>query len=162
MQLMVGTQALSYRTIAPRLDARAAVAHQLDACVCSFGDAARFQGAVRYLRWLESKVDEFPEGFLMAFAGDDCVGQLELEVPYGASVGYVNLFYVTPPFRGLGFARALHDRASMYFRGWEASRIELHCSPTNERAMRFYRKLGYQRTRGSGTNASLWKMSLEI
>ena len=162
MQAKLGTHALSYRTIDPLGDARLAVAHQLDACVCSFGDARRFQGAVRYLRWLESKVEEYPEGFLMAFAGDQCVGQLELEVPYGSDVGYVSLFYVTPAFRGLGFAQALHDRATSYFRSWEADRIELHCSPSNERALRFYRKLGYARAPDAQDDGSLRKLFREI
>lgn len=162
MQAKLGAHAVSYRTIDPLPDARLAVAHQLDACTCSFGDARRFQGAVRYLRWLESKVQEFPEGFLMAFAGEQCVGQLELEVPYGSDVGYVNLFYVTPPFRGLGFAQVLHDRAVAYFRSWEAGRIELHCSPTNRRAMQFYRRRGYTRLPADRHDGALWKLGLQI
>jgi RimJ/RimL family protein N-acetyltransferase len=155
------THNLSYRTIDPLRDAKLAVAHQLDACVCSFGDDSRFQGGDRYLQWLEGKVEEFPEGFLIAFLGDQCVGQVELEVPYGLRTGYANLFYVTPAFRGLGFAQALHERAVRYFRSWEADRIELHCSPANERAMRFYQKLGYRRT-GARDGGVLWRMAKEI
>ncbi len=157
----VTTQVLSYRTIDPELDAGRAVAHHVEACVCSFGDEARFQGSARYLRWLGSKVEEFPEGFLMAMLGEQIVGQLELESPYGLEVGYVNLFYVTPAFRGLGFAQSLHERAERYFRSWEARRIELHCSPTNERAMRFYRKMGYRRSYEQGDGV-LWKLEKEI
>jgi RimJ/RimL family protein N-acetyltransferase len=159
--MIITTQNLSYRTIDPMRDAKLAVAHQLDACICSFGDDAQFQGPVRYLKWLEAKVEEFPEGFVMAFVGDQCVGHLELEVPYGLKTGYANLFYVTAPFRGLGFAQALHERALLYFRGWEADRVELHCAPANERAMRFYRKLGYRRT-GSREGGALWRLARDI
>jgi RimJ/RimL family protein N-acetyltransferase len=159
--MMIATPTLNYRTIDSRRDARLAVAHQLDACICSFGNAARFQGRARYLAWLQSKLEEFPEGFLLAFAGDQCVGQLELEVPYGLNTGYVNLFYLTPEFRGRGFGSALHLRAEIYFRNWEASRVELHCSPTNQRALRFYAKLGY-RPEHTNDDRALLKMSRQL
>ena len=155
------TPVLSYRTIDLVEDAERAVAHHRDACICSFGDEARFQGRKRYLRWLEPKIEEFPDGFLMAFVGERCVGQLELEVPYGLTRGYVNLFYVTEQFRGMGFGRALHRRAVEYFKSWEANQIQLHCSPTNLRALGFYRSLGYRTTERSA-DGSLWEMSKTI
>jgi len=151
------TPVLTYRTIDPRVDADQAVAHQVDACIASFGDDKRFQGAMRYLGWLKSKVEEFPEGFLMAYLDNRCVGQLELEVPYGLTTGYVNLFYVCAEFRGLGFGRLLHERAEMYFRSWDANQIELHVSTTNERALRFYRRTGYHRA-SDCRGGTVWKM----
>ena len=159
--VMLTTRVVTYRTIDPQRDARAAVAHQRDACIASFGDDRRFQGALRYLKWLGDKVQEFPEGFLLARVDGRCVGQLELEVPYGLTTGYVNLFYVTPPFRGLGLAALLHERAELYFRSWEASRIELHVSPTNERALRFYQRMGYRRIEDDA-GGTLWKMAKEL
>jgi ribosomal protein S18 acetylase RimI-like enzyme len=156
--MTTATQSLSYRTIDLRRDARLVVAHQLDACICSFGDASRFQGARRYLRWVESKLEEFPDGFLMAFAAGRCVGQIELEAPYGLNWGYANLFYVTPEFRGMGFGQLLHHRAEAYFKSWEAMQINLHCSPTNWRALNFYRKLGYRRI-GDHNDGMLWTMT---
>lgn len=155
--MTITTPTLSYRTIDPDRDAELAAAHQLEACIASFGDASQFQGAARYLKWLKSKVEEFPEGFLLAFHDGQCVGQMELEVPYGLSTGYVNLFYVTRAFRGIGFGRQLHERAEVYFRSWEARRIRLHVSPTNERAIRFYRSLGYHRT-FAPRDGVLWEM----
>ena len=159
--MTLSTHVVSYRTIDLSVDAERAVAHHRDACICSFGDEARFQGRKRYLRWLESKLEEFPDGFLMAFVGERCVGQLELEVPYGLSSGYANLFYVTESFRGMGFGRALHERAVQYFKSWEANEIVLHCSPTNLRALAFYRSLGY-RTSDRGAGGSLYEMMKTI
>ena len=152
------TTTLTYRTIDPRRDADVLVDHQLDTCIASFGDESRFQGAGRYLQWLKSKVEEFPEGFLLAFLDGRCVGQMELEVPYGRTVGYVSLFYVTPPFRGMGFGRLLHDRAELYFRSWEARTIRLHVSAANDRALRFYRRMGYRRT-FPHPGGALWEMT---
>ena len=157
LSAVITTPTLTYRTIDPVCDADLLVYHQRDACIASFGDDSRFQGAQRYLAWLRAKVEEFPEGFLWATIDGACVGQLELEVPYGMETGYVNLFYVTERFRGMGFAPLLHERAELYFRSWEASRIELHVSPRNQRAVQFYRKMGYART-FEGDGRSLWKM----
>jgi ribosomal protein S18 acetylase RimI-like enzyme len=160
---MIATPTLTYRTIDPDADAALAVAHQLDACVETYGDDARFQGRGRYLRWLRDKVEEFPDGFVLAYQGEQCVGQLELQVPYGLEAGYVNLYYVTPPFRGLGYGRRMHaEYAERYFTSWEARRIELHVSPTNERAVRFYLRMNYRFAMSSDRGRPLRLMSKDL
>jgi len=146
---------LTLRTIDPVRDADLCAANHYDACIASFGEGTRYEGRDVYLKWLRERVEEFPDGHLLAFAGRRCVGQLELQVPYGLSTGYVNLFYVTPVFRGLGFGRALHERAERYFQSWQAERIELDVSATNTRAVGFYRHLGYLLTRVDGR---IWRM----
>src|SRR3954451_3165509 len=89
---------LTFRRIDPARDATLAVAHHLDACVASFGTDAGYQGDASYLKWLRARVEEYPDGHVLAYRRSDgtCVGQVELQVPYGLAVGYVNLFYVTP------------------------------------------------------------------
>src|SRR3954471_18861055 len=134
---------LTFRRIDPIRDARIAVAHHLDACVASFGTDASYQGDAPYLKWLRARTEEYPDGHVLAYRRSDgaCVGQLELQVPYGLSVGYVNLFYVTAMFRRQGYGAALQDYAERYFRSWEASRIDLHVSPANQAAVCFYRRV---------------------
>jgi ribosomal protein S18 acetylase RimI-like enzyme len=149
---------LTYRTIDLDTDAAVVVTHQRDACVATFGDDRRHQGDRRYLAWLKRKLEEFPDGFVIAMQGDRIVGQLELEAPYGSPVGYVNLFYLRSEFRGRGLGRALQEYAERYFRAWEAARIELHVSPTNARALGFYRRMGYRVRRASEGGEALWLM----
>ena len=148
------TEILTYRTIELPRDAARAVAWHADACRESFGDGEyerRLERPEHYLGRLAAGIEEFPEGHLMAVgAGGECVGQMELQVPYGMEGGYVNLFYVAPEFRRRGFGRAMHDRAERYFRSWEARRVELHASPTNAAAMRFYGAMGYRVVRREG------------
>jgi ribosomal protein S18 acetylase RimI-like enzyme len=139
-------ETLTFRTIELPGDAARAVAFHADACRASFGDEAyraRLERPERYLAQLAGRIEEYPEGHLLAFAGPECVGQMELQVPYGLDVGYVNLFYVAAAFRRQGCGRAMHARAEQYFRSWEARRIELHVSPTNPGAVRFYEAMGY-------------------
>ncbi|MDB5329202.1 MAG: family N-acetyltransferase [Phycisphaerales bacterium] len=157
-----GELVLSYRTIQVPADAATAARNHRDACVASFGDDSRCEADVRYLSWLRAKVEEFPEGFVLAYLGDRCVGHLELEVPYGLPTGYVNLYYVLPEFRRQGLGTLMHLYAEKYFRSWEASCIELHVSPTNRAAMQFYRRLGYRAVQLEGAGAPLWRMKREL
>src|SRR5205814_7610257 len=112
-------------TIDPERDRAIVVANYRDAHRASYGPETRCR-VDRYVPWLLSRVEEFPDGHVLAFLGKSCVGQLELQVPYGMVTGYVNLYCVTPSFRGQGFGRLLHDYAEKYFRSWEAQRVELH------------------------------------
>ncbi len=148
------SSALTFRTINPDADRALVLAAYRQTHRASFGDDQACS-AKSYLPWLRARVEEFPDGHVLAFLGKRCVGQLELQVPYGLTVGYVNLFYVAPPFRGQGFGRALHERAERYFQSWQAERIELDVSATNTRAVGFYRHLGYRLTRVEGR---LWRM----
>lgn len=150
---------LAYRTIELPKDAPRAVTYHRDACQESFGDhfEHHLEHPARYLESLAARLEEFPDGHLLAFAGDKCVGQLELQVPYGSPVGYVNLFYVTPLFRRRGYGRLLHARAEQYFRSWEANIIHLHVSPENTAATEFYRAMGYHFARQEGDMLRLMK-----
>jgi ribosomal protein S18 acetylase RimI-like enzyme len=149
---------LSYRTIDPGGDAELAFANYLETCRASFGPGAAGMTRAGHARWLRSRVEEFPDGHVLATLHDECVGQLELQVPYGLTVGYVNLFYVTPPFRGRGFGRLLHDFAERYFRSWEASQITLDVAEGNRPAIGFYEHLGYQFKNASGQRRRVWQM----
>jgi ribosomal protein S18 acetylase RimI-like enzyme len=151
---MTETSSLTFRTIDPDADRSLVLNAYREAHRASFGDD-RTCSTKTYLPWLRSRVEEFPDGHVLAFLGKRCIGQMELQVPYGLSTGYVNLFYVAPAFRGKGFGRAMHDRAEHYFRSWQADRIELDVSATNTRAVGFYRHLGYQLVRVEGR---LWRM----
>lgn len=170
---MIAATTLTYRRIDPDADADLVVGHHREACIATFGDSwrSRYEGPQRYLQYLRAKVEEFPDGCVLACLGggggggdagkETCVGQMELQVPYGLAVGYVNLYYITPSFRRLGLGRLMHrEYAERYFRAWEAERIELHVSPTNARAVRFYRRLGYEVVGVDGSPvAPLWRMA---
>lgn len=160
---MLTVPAVTFRTIDLATDADVVAANHFDACRASFGDGAdfRYEGRERYLAWLARQIEEFPDGHLLALSEAEgiCVGQLELQVPYGLTVGYLNLFYVTPPYRAFGFGRRLQAHAERYFRSWEAERIELHVSRTNEAALGFYRAMGYRAARVEGR---MWRMVKDL
>ncbi|CAN5529513.1 hypothetical protein BH09PLA1_BH09PLA1_27980 [soil metagenome] len=151
---MTAASSLMFRPIDPNIDRSLVIAAYRDTHRASFGDDQNCSSKT-YLPWLRSRVEEFPDGHVLAFSGSRCVGQMELQVPYGLTTGYVNLFYVAPAFRGKGFGRLMHLQAERYFRSWQADQIELDVSATNTRAVGFYRHLGYQLVRVDGR---LWRM----
>jgi len=68
------------------------------------------------------------------------------------------LFLGAEAVRGRGGGKVMHgEYAEKYFRSWEASRVELDVSPTNERAVGFYRSLGYRVLR-EAEGGRLWRM----
>jgi ribosomal protein S18 acetylase RimI-like enzyme len=161
----MGGPPLTYRRIDPTTDADLAYANYRETAIASFGDAAHYSPRSSYLRWLTERVDEFPDGHVLATLGPSgpVIGQLELQVPYGLNVGYVNLFYVARDWRRFGFGRRLHDDYLLrYFRSWEADTIELHVSPTNHAAVQFYRSLGYALAAVEADGERMWRMSRRV
>jgi ribosomal protein S18 acetylase RimI-like enzyme len=153
---------LVFRMIDRDRDGDIAYRHFVETARASFGPHERMMRQADHLRWLRSRIEEFPDGHVLASLGGQIVGQLELEVPYGKTIGYVNLFYVVKAFRRQGYGRALHEYAERYFRSWEASRIALDVSPGNRRAIGFYRHLGYRFTHIAGELARQWRMELVL
>jgi ribosomal protein S18 acetylase RimI-like enzyme len=141
---------LTYRRIDPDEDALVAFAHYRCACIATYGSSDRAISLPRYVQWLKARVEEYPDGNVIAFIDQECVGQLELQAPYGLPTGYVNLFYVRAPFRRQGVGRMMHAYVEHYFRSWEVSTIELHVSRENQIASRFYAAMGYRVVKREG------------
>jgi len=149
---------LRYRRIDPSIDGELAYAHYRETCIASFGPSRRCISQSAYLRWLGERVEEYPDGHVLALLQGNVVGQMELQVPYGLDRGYVNLFWIAGAWRRLGLGRRMHDFALTYFRNWEARRIELHVSPTNHPAIAFYRSLGYRLAMVEHNGDAMWLM----
>ena len=156
---MLAVEGLTYRRIDPVADATFAYENYLAACIASYGHAGAALTPGRYRSWLRSRVDEFPDGHVFALLERTPVGQLELQAPYGLPTGYINLYAVSAPFRGMGFGKLMHAYIEKYFRSWEVHEVELHVSLQNVAAMNLYRALGYRFVRQEGKQ---WKMSLTL
>jgi ribosomal protein S18 acetylase RimI-like enzyme len=156
---MIAMDGLNYRPMDPDTDTAGAYENYLEACISSYGSAIGSLSLKRYRAWLRARVEEFPDGHVIVQLGATAVGQLELQAPYGSTTGYINLYAVSPPFRGMGFGRLMHRYVERYFRSWEVRDVELDVSPTNERALNFYRSLGYHYVRDEGKQ---WRMSLVL
>jgi ribosomal protein S18 acetylase RimI-like enzyme len=142
---------LAFRTIDLGGEAPRCIAFSRDAQVCAFGSDQRFvaeHGAdgQSYLRWLEGRIAQFPQGHVHVLRGDEIVGQIEMIVPaaFAPASGYVNLFYLVAELRGTGLGAALHDYAIGVAREHGARVLRLSVTRDNTRAWRFYERLGWR------------------
>lgn len=99
-------------------------------------------------RSLASVVGRF--GFVAVASVDDqdvgfCAGRMRPMPTYygGGYAGYISDVFVDPSSRGLGIGRILVDAGVRWFRERDVLRLELHVVWRNERALQFYRRLGW-------------------
>jgi GNAT superfamily N-acetyltransferase len=125
------------------------VQFRADSYVCGDGTADRFfahggPGGRDYLARLAKYMRDLPGSCVHAWLGGQIVGQVEMvRDPNDPSVGKVNLFYLTPDHRGGGLGAQLERYALDLFRALGCAGVWLRVSPTNARALAFYKKHGW-------------------
>ena len=121
-----------------------------DPVVCSFGSAERLheyagKDGERHLQWLRDKLSENPLSCVHVWRDSRIIGQLEMgRWKEDRTVGYVNLYYLIPEFRGKGKATTLDQYVTLFFTGLGIARARLSVAPGNERAVRFYSSHGWK------------------
>ena len=117
-----------------------------DSFKVSFGDTLGFGEETDYLLWLDGKIKEYPNGFVLVEEYGKYIGQLELTIREydGNDIGYVNLYYLIPEMRGLSKGKELHNYAKQFFENNKVSEYHLRVSPSNINAVKFYRKIGME------------------
>lgn len=132
------------------LDAHASVcvAFRRDSFICSFGADDFFREAgpkgVDYIARLRLRTARFSDGYVHVWHGDEIVGQMEMQVMEDPRRGYVNLFYLVEAMRGAGVSGELQDYAMGFMRRQGVQVAQLSVSPTNARALAYYRKHGWR------------------
>ncbi|TLS38757.1 GNAT family N-acetyltransferase [Pseudalkalibacillus caeni] len=134
---------LTYETIKLPQDNEVITRFRKDSFIVSFGNADDLK-IEEYIRWVEQKASEYPDGFVLVKKNGETVGQLELQaIEYEEKrIGYVNLFYLKPEYRGAGFGSYLMEYARRFFQREGVSEFHLRVSSTNEQAVRYYQKHG--------------------
>jgi ribosomal protein S18 acetylase RimI-like enzyme len=145
------------------LDKHAAICVEFrrDSFVASYGNADQFyaesgNNGEHYLSWLRPRIEKFPEGQVHVWDGDEIVGQMEM-LPNAAmpEVLYVNLFYVKADRRGTHVANFLQNYFLDLSKRNGCSVGRLSVSPTNDRAISFYKKHGWIDVGCNPTNPKL-------
>lgn len=136
--------ALRFETIDLARDVDAAVALRRDSYVCSFGSDEAFGTVENYVAWLRQRIERHPAGHVHVWDGPQIVGQIEMLIRKTTPLeGYVSLFYLAPGARGKGHGQALHQYFVDYMRAHGAHTARLSVSPSNARALAYYRKHGW-------------------
>lgn len=131
-------------------DAATCIAFRRDSFHASFGthegcDEEMGADGALYLAKLRARMAQVPEGNCHVWHGGRIVGQTEMRFADDPGVGYVNLFYLVPEWRHRGVGRVLHDHAVSVFTARGCKAIRLSVSRSNDRALAFYRRLGWKR-----------------
>lgn len=144
----MGQNDLSFKPIDLKADADVCVQFRRDSFICSFGTDGFFDEAgpngVEYLQRLRQRQARFPDGYVHVWSRDKIIGQMEMQILAEPRIGYVNLFYLIPEMRGSGAATALHAYAMAFCARQGVQLVRLSVSPTNVRAIAFYRKHGWR------------------
>ncbi len=125
------------------------VKFRCDAFVSSFGTDQPFidddgKGPERYIEWLRTRTPA-RYGAFHVWLGDKIIGQLELgERSPEEEFGYVHLYYLIPEYRGEGYSDAIEVFAVTFLRNLGYAKAKLSVSPTNTRAVEFYKKNGWR------------------
>jgi GNAT superfamily N-acetyltransferase len=141
---------LDFRTIDLEKHGDLCIRFREDAYICSFGSAERFyeadgKGAERYLEENKKRIQDQPESCVHIWKDNQIIGQIELERWFkDATIGYIDLMYLIPEYRGKGIARLLEEYAALYFKKIGCKRARLSVSPANVQALRFYLKNGWK------------------
>ncbi|UFU01413.1 GNAT family N-acetyltransferase [Radiobacillus kanasensis] len=137
---------LLFRTIDMKRDREKVIKYRKDSFRVSFGNLSGFGDEIEYLQWLEEKISLYPDGFVIAEMDNNPIGQLELSIREwnGKKIGYVHLYYLAPKYRGKGIGKELHRYARTFFESNRLMEYHLRVSPTNKRALRFYREIGLE------------------
>lgn len=116
-----------------------------DAWSFAHGSLGGFDGNLYYRAAREASKKE-PLALMKVFSVDSFVGIVELD-PIRSSelgAGWISFFYLIPEFRGRGYGPQLLGHAVSVFRGKGRRSIRLHVAETNETAIRFYQRNGFQ------------------
>ncbi|MBW4538000.1 MAG: GNAT family N-acetyltransferase [Myxacorys chilensis ATA2-1-KO14] len=140
---------ITFTTIDLARHADLCVCFRRDSYECSFlNGAQRFdqengKDGKEYLDWLQKQIAELPEGCVHVLEDGHIVGQVEMRLREQPRLGYVNLFYLIPEARGGGIGDELNQYAIKVFKKLEVSKAQLSVSPSNHRAIAYYRKHGW-------------------
>jgi RimJ/RimL family protein N-acetyltransferase len=122
------------------------IAFRRDSFRVSFGNDDNFGEDEEYIEWVQECSKQNPEGFVLVKHLDQYVGQLELQIMKykDKNIGYVNLYYLIPSYRGKGYGKQLHEYAMKFFNSKGVSEYHLRVSPLNQQAIAFYKKNGLE------------------
>lgn len=155
---------MEFRPIDVRKDRETIIAFRKDSYVVSFGSKEGFGDEDVYVTRLENRAKRFPDGLMLVEEDGQPIGQIELQIVEheGSEIGYVNLFYFIPAYRGKGYGRQLVAYAERFFKKYGVKLYHLRVSPTNQAALHFYEKCGLRVLDKEDGPYAVWRMIKEL
>lgn len=97
-----------------------------------------------YIHRMEERIRKFPEGQLIIEDSGKPIGQVGFDIQgyNGDEIGYVNIFYLIPEYRGKGIGKEIIQYIEDFFIKSNVSEYHLRVSSKNEKAINLYTKIG--------------------
>jgi GNAT superfamily N-acetyltransferase len=139
----------------PNISWRCFLVRRLGVLGMTVETVARYRQTERHGCW--------PLGHVHVWSEQQIVGQLEMIVRATTPpLGYVNLFYLAAEWRGLGIGGTLHQYMVEFMRNAGVALAQLSVSPSNARALAYYRKYSWRDLGPCPDDASVRLMELSI
>jgi ribosomal protein S18 acetylase RimI-like enzyme len=148
MSVGLGRDVLVFKPIDFDAHGDLCIAFRRDTFISSFGWDGFFakdgDKGESYLNRLRAHSSRFPDGNVHVWDDGAIVGQLEMRVLDDPRCGHVSLFYLVEQARGSGAGDYLQRYAMRFMRSQGVGAAQLNVSPTNARALNYYRKHGWK------------------
>ncbi len=116
-----------------------------DSYAQSFGNTSGLEADMRdYRQRLMDKLQQLPQGNCHLWYNHQIIGQTEMKLLADPNIGYVSLFYLIPEYRAQGIGRLLHEHAVKVFQELGKTTIQLSVGQSNDAALAFYAKHGWE------------------
>ncbi len=142
-----GPRNLCYRPLGPD-GVEEYIRYRRDAWQVVYGTMRYFDGSGF---WLDAQrtVGPDPNAMVVGYLSGTPVGIIQLSPrrDEAKGVGYIPFLYLREPFRHRGFGIQFIGHAVSFYRELGRTRLQLSVAPTNEPALGFYLKYGFQKIR---------------
>lgn len=130
---------------APLTDIEEYIRYRKDAWELIYGSLRGFNGSGFWLD-AQNTIGPDPGAMVVAYLGKTPVGMLQLSPQRDAhkKVGYIPFIYLREPYRHKGLGIQLIGYAVSFYRALGRTRLQLSVAHTNENAIAFYEKFGFQ------------------
>jgi probable phosphoglycerate mutase len=119
--------------------------YRKDAWQVVYGDLRGFDGAGF---WMDAQrtMGKDPEAMVVGYLDRTPIGVIQLSPDRDAhkKVGYIPFIYLREPFRHKGLGIQLIGHSVSFYRKLGREKLQLSVAPTNEKALGFYYKFGFQ------------------
>ena len=134
-----------FETINIQRDLETCIQFRRDSYFVSFGTYSGFEADMHsYSERMQDRLKLLPHGNCHLWIKDEIIGQTEMKLVDSPNIGYVSLLYIIPEFRGQGFGEVLLRHAVEVFSKLNKSELQLSVSNSNQQALSFYNKHGWQ------------------
>jgi len=122
------------------------IKYRKDAWELIYGDLRGFNGSGFWMD-AQNTMGPDPEAMVVAWDGTTPVGMLQLSPGRDAKkgVGYIPFIYLREEYRHMGLGIQLIGHAISFYRKRGRTKLQLSVAPTNENALKFYHKYGFQK-----------------